>query len=634
MSSDNPPTLPLLNTPFPSSCKLQDHDHYLLNSNDLLIENLSKSNFKKRLNLDDDYDDDNDDGNNNKNSNDNSDENRGRSRFDSTNKRILLDKDEDNNLANQIIFDTVDENIDEEIVMDDDPLPSPSESPKNIYIDSGPLLDSLKFINLIENFSTNSLTKNSQNYLAFKLLSKLNRSTLSDFNNLINKSLKRDFLTNLPIELSINILENLDYKSLLNVTKVSKKWNSLIDENFWKNLLIRDNFITNDELLSTLNLNHDINNNSQFFFKKLYIKRFKLYSNWINPNFQPKRISVRGHGQNVVTCLQFDDNKIITGADDKMINIYNPNNGELLKILQGHEGGVWALKYIGNQIISGSTDRTVRIWNINTGKCTHIFRGHTSTIRCMEIVEFNNEKLIVTGSRDNTLHVWKLPNEQDDEFYDLNVENNPFFVTVLKGHTGSVRSVTGFKNIIISGSYDHTIRVWDLNTLTIKFILKGHTDRIYSTIYDHNRNKCISASMDSSIRVWDLKTGECLNILKNHTSLVGLLGLSNKYLISAAADGTLRGWNPKIYTNEFTLHHDNHSAITTFDSNSNVLVSGSEGQFNIYDLKNKGELIKFNFLNDIGQVWSTKCNFNKCIIAVEKNQQSYIEILDFTGNVE
>lgn len=66
---------------------------------------------------------------------------------------------------------------------------------------------------------------------------------------------------------------------------------------------------------------------------------------------------------------------------------------------------------------------------------------------------------------------------------------------------------------------------------------------MYSVVLDVKRGQCCSGSLDNQVRMWDLNTGECLRVLEGHTSLVGLLGLSPKYFVSAAADGTLRVWD-------------------------------------------------------------------------------------------
>ena len=96
---------------------------------------------------------------------------------------------------------------------------------------------------------------------------------------------------------------------------------------------------------------------------------------------KPRHIAFRAHDSHVVTCLQFDTNKILTGSDDNNINVYETQTGRLRAKLKGHEGGVWALQYDGNTLVSGSTDRSVRVWDIERGEETHVFRGHTSTVR-------------------------------------------------------------------------------------------------------------------------------------------------------------------------------------------------------------------------------------------------------------
>lgn len=150
-------------------------------------------------------------------------------------------------------------------------------------------------------------------------------------------------------------------------------------------------------------------------------------------NQEPKHITFPAHGRSVVTCLIFSHGRIISASDDHSIHVYSPVTGALIRALSGHDGGVWALAATKNTLVSGSTDRTVRIWDLTNGRCTHVFGGHTSTVRCLaivkpEMVEFENEDgivvrerwpkrpLIVTGSRDHSLRVWTLPRPGDEEY--------------------------------------------------------------------------------------------------------------------------------------------------------------------------------------------------------------------------
>ncbi|KAI3404823.2 CDC4 [Candida oxycetoniae] len=516
-----------------------------------------------------------------------------------------------------------------------------------------------ELINLI-NYLSKFLTPENQNHIIFRFLQNTNRSTLSTFNGLIHNCLKRDLIGNFPFEIATKVLSHLDHKTLLSLGLVCKRWFSIINNSeLWIRLLKKDKLITHeaaikeelsqsDTLISQWCTLPDRINPAQVLYKKRKI----IVNRWLDPKYKPKRISVTGHGNKVVTCLQHDEEKIVTGVDDKCILIYSTKTGQLLKVLDGHEGGVWALKYRGNTLVTGSTDRTVRVWNMTTGKCTHIFRGHTSTIRCLDIIEptvigkdangsdiiFPEYPLLVTGSRDHNIHVWRLPILSDDDsegpVFDGGEMDNPYLIAVLSGHTQSVRSISGCGNIIISGSYDSTVRVWDLlDSGNCKHILQGHQDRVYSTAIDFKRNVCFSGSMDSTINVWNFETGELLKILEGHSSLVGLLALVDDVLVSAAADASLRIWDP--VTGELRSKLKGHAAaITCFEHDGLKVVSGSEKMLKLWDVE-KGVFAR-DLLNDVtGGIWQVRIDHKRCVAAVQRfnsddEGETFIEILDFS----
>ncbi|GME79830.1 unnamed protein product [[Candida] boidinii] len=172
----------------------------------------------------------------------------------------------------------------------------------------------------------------------------------------------------------------------------------------------------------------------------------------------------------------------------------------------------------------------------------------------------------------------------NDEPLDLDESHNKYLVRVLRGHTASVRAVSGHANILVSISYDTNARVWDLKTGECKWLLQGHTDRIYSCVLDVERNRCISGSVDNTVRVWDLKTGETAAILEGHSMLVGLLTLSPNALVSAAADATVRIWDPETGLIKHILR-GHTGAITCVQHDDNLVVSGSNGMLKLWDTK-------------------------------------------------
>lgn len=376
-------------------------------------------------------------------------------------------------------------------------------------------------------------------------------------------------------------------------------------------------------------------------FKSLYQRHHLIRKAWMMETSQPQHLAFRAHHRHVVTCLLFDGEKILTGSDDTKINVYDTKTGALKNRLEGHEGGVWALQYDGDTLVSGSTDRSVRVWDISTGRCLHVFQGHTSTVRCLVILNpvqvdtaadgtpimMPKEPLIITGSRDSTLRVWKLPQPGEPSVKHAGPpasdRDNPYFLRTLSGHHNSVRAIAAHGDTLVSGSYDCTVRVWKISTGDLIHRLQGHTQKVYSVVLDHDRNRCISGSMDNLVKVWDLTSGACLFNLEGHTSLVGLLDLSHDRLVSAAADSTLRIWDPESGACKATLSAHT-GAITCFQHDGQKVISGSDRTLKMWNVRN-GECVK-DLLTDLSGVWQVRFDERRCVAAVQRSNLTYIEV--------
>ena len=75
-------------------------------------------------------------------------------------------------------------------------------------------------------------------------------------------------------------------------------------------------------------------------------------------------------------------------------------------------------------------------------------------------------------------------------------------IATLQGHTQSVFCLIVHKNILYSGSYDGTIRAWNLDTNECITALQGHTDDVRCLIVDNSI--LYSGSKDHTIRAWKL----------------------------------------------------------------------------------------------------------------------------------
>ncbi|THH08539.1 hypothetical protein EW145_g2640 [Phellinidium pouzarii] len=154
-------------------------------------------------------------------------------------------------------------------------------------------------------------------------------------------------------------------------------------------------------------------------------------------------------------------------------------------------------------------------------------------------------------------------------------------VRTLKGHTDGVMCLQFSETlqhpsfpVLITGSYDRTARVWNLETGTEIRCLRGHSRAVRALQFDEA--KLITGSMDNTMRVWNWRTGKCIRILEGHTDGVVCLNFDYNVLASGSVDRTVKVWN--FRTGEcFTLrgHRDWVNSVQLWDSNP----SAGEGSF-------------------------------------------------------
>ncbi len=97
---------------------------------------------------------------------------------------------------------------------------------------------------------------------------------------------------------------------------------------------------------------------------------------------------------------------------------------------------------------------------------------------------------------------------------------------------------------LLSGSADHTMRLWGVKNYRCLRIFRGHQFAVNSVILSKDGRLAISGSSDRTVRVWQIDTGRCLRVLEGHNAGVTAIALSHdgRYLLSGSRDGTLRLW--------------------------------------------------------------------------------------------
>lgn len=137
------------------------------------------------------------------------------------------------------------------------------------------------------------------------------------------------------------------------------------------------------------------NHRSHSFYRALYPKIIQdidsIENNWRVGRHILQRINCRSENSKGVYCLQYDDQKIVSGLRDNTIKIWDRNTLQSTKVLIGHTGSVLCLQYDDKVIISGSSDATVRVWNVSSGEMVNTLIHHCEAVLHLR---FNNGMMV------------------------------------------------------------------------------------------------------------------------------------------------------------------------------------------------------------------------------------------------
>ncbi|HEX4167156.1 MAG TPA: hypothetical protein VHZ55_16955 [Bryobacteraceae bacterium] len=116
---------------------------------------------------------------------------------------------------------------------------------------------------------------------------------------------------------------------------------------------------------------------------------------------------------------------------------------------------------------------------------------------------------------------------------------------VLRGHIGQVNTVAIKNNVIVSGSWDKTVRIWDSETgQQFGEPLSGHEAPITAVAIDGHI--VASGGRDGIVRLWNWNTVQPIGKpLLAHNAPVNTVAISGEVMATGSEDRTVRLWNWK-----------------------------------------------------------------------------------------
>ncbi|KAH3672723.1 hypothetical protein WICMUC_004129 [Wickerhamomyces mucosus] len=221
------------------------------------------------------------------------------------------------------------------------------------------------------------------------------------------------------------------------------------------------------------------------------------------------------------------DSNIFTSSGNSLA-LWDIEQDLPLTEFDGHESRIVQSKFhpSGRYIASSSFDKTWRLWDIQTKQELLLQEGHSKEVYALA---FNNDgNLLVSGGLDALGYVW-----------DLRTGNS---IMVLNGHIKPIYSTSWRSNgyQIATGSGDGSIKIWDLRMTKEISAIPAHTKNV-SDVKFHN-NILISTSYDKTIKFYSNDNWVKINELEGHSDKIMSLDACDKYLVSCGWDRSVKIW--------------------------------------------------------------------------------------------
>jgi WD40 repeat protein len=225
-------------------------------------------------------------------------------------------------------------------------------------------------------------------------------------------------------------------------------------------------------------------------------------------------------------------------------------------------------------------------------------QGHTEAVFWAAFSP--EDDYILSGGADHTIRMWDIESLE--------------CLKVFEGHSDEVRALAFLPGgrRFISGSFDMSIKVWDIEKTACLKTLKGHELDITSLAVMKDGRRILSGSYDGIIKLWDINTGNCLSTYQGHER--GVIGVTlapdNLSFVSTAFDNTTRMWNLETAECIKILDNQGYRANSAkYSPDGRYLVIGcSDHKIRLLDITT-GDCLK-TFMGHTGEVSSVDISQN------------------------
>ncbi|KAI2779796.1 WD40 repeat-like protein [Daldinia loculata] len=188
-----------------------------------------------------------------------------------------------------------------------------------------------------------------------------------------------------------------------------------------------------------------------------------------------------------------DGRILVAGDDTGKIQVFDVGSRAILKTWAQHKQPVWTTKFSPadlTTLMSTSDDKTVRLWDLPSQESTSTFVGHADYVRSGSFMPGTMSNMLVSGSYDSTVKLWD--------------PRTPGTAVMTFKHAAPIEDVLPLPSgTTVLASSENQISVLDLVAAKPQHIISNHQKTVTSLSLASNGRRLVSGGLDGHVKIFE-----------------------------------------------------------------------------------------------------------------------------------